>query len=371
MMRRIVHLIDSWGPGGAESVFLDLVSGLDRKRYTSFPVVVAEGWLHDALRTAGLQPRLLASHRSFDLSYAIRLARLARDAKADLIHSHTIASNVYAGLAGLLIGLPVLSTLHGLIDLALDDRWRRLKFAIIRRASPRLVCVSEYLRQQLLATTSICPSQVGVVHNGIDATHFRPGRERRLRQELGLAPDDFLVGAVGNTRAEKGFDVLLRVAALLRQRLSRARTVIVGEMQQPVAADLEAECARLGLGRHVVFAGHRSNMPEVLASFDCFVITSVSEGFSLATVEALACGVPVIASRCGGPEEIVAHEVNGLLVPVNDAPATADAICRLAASKELCHRLVEAGRMSVLKRFSAAAMIRGYEDLYDLLAPAQ
>jgi glycosyltransferase involved in cell wall biosynthesis len=369
-MRTIVHLIDSWGPGGAETVFVDLVTGLDPSRYRSWPIVVANGWLHDTLTRARLEPRIIATHRAFDLSYVAKLARVVRSTRADMIHSHTVTSNVYASLAGLWTRVPVLSTLHGLIDLAPDDRRRRIKFGIIKAGSPRVACVSEYLRKQLLATTSIPADRTVVVHNGIDASRFRPQAGRPLRNELGLGDDDFLIGAVGNTRPEKGYDVLLESAALLQSRLPRGRVAIVGEQQQPHAEALLRRRAELGLEDRVAFIGYRTDMPEILASLDCFVVTSRAEGFSLATIQAMACGVPVVASRCGGPEEIVTDGVDGILVPVGDAAATADAVERLAASVELRRRLADAGRMRALASFSTAAMVTRYQDLYDTLTPA-
>jgi len=208
---------------------------------------------------------------------------------------------------------------------------------------------------------------MSVIHNGIDTAHFRPGTDTSLRRQLGIAEDELLIGAVGNVRISKAYDVLLRAAALLVQRGVPFRVVIIGQTsgQPGLFEELSRLCVDLGLESHVTFAGLRNDIADVMRNFDVYVLSSRAEGFSLTTVEAMATGLAVVATRSGGPEEIVEDGVTGLLVTSDSPEALADGLQSVAQTQQTRRDLGGAARQSVENRFSVSAMVAQYEIVYD------
>lgn len=364
----VLHLIDSYGPGGAETIYCDLVSGLDRERWRSIAAVPQAGWLFDSLCARGATPRVVPTTGSFDIRFLRRLDALLTAERVDLVHAHLVTSGLYGGLAGRLRGVPVICTLHGQTDFGPSVRWGTSKMRLLGKFATRIVAVSESLRRLALAT-GVEASRLEVIYNGIDTEMFAPGSVRSLRGELGIDDDEVLIGAVGNVRRSKDYAVLLKAAARLRSDSTRYRFVIAGRATGPLFDDLIRTRRELGLENVVTFAGFREDIAHLMQNLDVFVTTSSSEGFSLTTVQAMACGVPVVATRSGGPEEIVEDGVTGLLVPTGSPDAVAGAIHALVAAPERRARLARAGRAAVQDRFRTAAMLDAYQALYqDCLA---
>lgn len=203
-----------------------------------------------------------------------------------------------------------------------------------------------------------------VTGNGLDTTAASGGSGNALRRELGVAEDEILVGAVGNVRPSKNYTMLLDAARTVLTYGPRVRFVVVGDASNDLAVDLRAPATALELGERMSFVGFRGDLANVFAALDLFVLSSGAEGFSLATVQAMAARVPVIATRCGGPERIVEDGVTGLLVPNGDAAALAREILRLAFDREVRKRLAVAARASMAERYSLDDMLDRYEALY-------
>lgn len=365
--RRVVHLIDTGGPGGAESIYGALAAGLEARGWQAVPVVPEPGWLQDRLRAGGLDPVLLESRRSFDVAYLVRLVRMLRRTDADLVHAHLLASSVYGSVAAVLCGLPSVCTFHGTVDVTPASASSRLKLWMLDRPDGRVVFVSEALRRRICADNPLDADRTRVIHNGIDVDRYRRVEGGAFRRELGVDPEHVLVGAVGNVRPAKDYRLFLEVAERLRERDPRYRFVVVGDRQNELGRELERQCSARGLDDVLTFAGLRDDVPEVLAGLDLYLLTSSSEGFSLSTVEAMASGLPVVATRCGGPEEIIEDGVDGRLVEASSARALAEAVGALARDSERARRMGRAARRTAEKRFSVDRMIEGYADLYDRL----
>ena len=363
-MKNILHVIETCGPGGAETVFLELAKGLDRRRWHSIVAVPGKGWVYDNLVANGFEPILTPLHGAFDLRYLAGLCQAVRKHQIDLIQTHLFSAAVYGGLAGRLCGVPVISTLHGRPDLFGSAIYRAAKFGIMRRAVTTLVFVSESLRQFFLSTGHLNRDRTAVIADGIDASAFAPRRDTSLRRELGIGETEVLVGAVGNVRPAKSYDVLLRAAAVLRQSPAY-RFVVVGEAQGALPQELLALRDQLGLGSTVTFTGFRNQVHHVMNNFDLYVSTSSSEGFSLSVVQAMASGVPVVATKSGGPQEIITHDVDGLLVDLNSPEQVAAAVHRLVTEPATRRRLIDAARRTVEARITIQRMVNGYEHLYD------
>ena len=190
-----------------------------------------------------------------------------------------------------------------------------------------------------------------------------------IRREHGIPDEGILVGALGNVRAAKDFRTLLRAAAELAED-RRLHFAVVGERTEPLYGELLQLRDQLGLSDRVSFWGFRSDVPDVMAAFDVLAISSSSEGFSLAAIQAMAAGTPVVATRSGGPEQIITDEKDGLLVPAGSPVDLAQAVRRLAKEPALGIRLADAARQTATERYSLSAMIESYQGLYlDLLNP--
>jgi glycosyltransferase involved in cell wall biosynthesis len=371
-MKTILHTIDTTGPGGAETVFVNLASKIDRERFRSVVAINGPGWVQDELRRRGLSPYVLnaGKNTSFDVSYLRQLMSIVCRERIDLIHSHLFGSNVYSSIAGLLCGVPAVSTFHGAVDVDSRDRLRSLKFALINAGSCKAVFVSDHLRRNILSGARLALERTARIYNGIDLARQAPGRETAIRRELGLRDEDVLVGAVGNLRPAKGYHILLQAAALLAAQDERFKIVIAGHGSGKLHEQLLALRARLGLQHRVFFLGFRADVVEFLRNLDIFVLSSITEGLSISTIEALACGLPVVVTRSGGPEEIVRHEDNGLLVDVDSPGQIAAAIERITTDAALRRTLCTNAPRSAM-RFGEADMIAAYESLYEEITHKQ
>lgn len=365
--RTVLHLIDTTGPGGAETVFLNIIRELPTNRFRSLPVVTGTGWLHDALVAQGTPPVVLpATGRT---AYLKALTKMMREVRPAIVHSHLLGSITYGSIAARLSGIPALGTFHGPADLPDNDRFRNVRFRLIEWAASLLVFVSHSLRSYVVGSTTLDPRMCSVIHNGVGSDMFATAPPAPLRAELGISDETILLGCLGNIRAPKGYDYLLKALAALPESLPAWHAAIVGAIDDESAfAPICRLRSELGLESRVTFVGFRSDVANVLRSFDMFVLPSVTEGFSLATVQALASGLPVVATRSGGPEEILSDRRGGVLVPAADSHALAGAIARLVLDRELRAELSASAQGLVRSRFSMEEMISSYLAIYEGLA---
>lgn len=360
-MITVLHLIDTGGPGGAEKIFLQLATHLDVARFRSVPVVSKKGWLSGQLSGNGLEPKIIPSKGSFNLNYLLRLSQVLRQERADVVLAHLYGSAVYASLLGLVHRTPVISVFHGQTDVSATGRFNGIKAGIVRRGSRRLVFVSKHLRDDL-AVTLRSSSRSVVIPNGIDTEIFSPGRDISIRSELDLPARTRLIGAIGNIRAPKAYDILLNAIRILGTRVDRIHLVVAGDADGKLGQQLMRLRDELGLERHVSFLGHRADVVRILRNLDVFVLSSTTEGFSLACIEAMACGVPVVATESGGPQEILEGGA-GVLVPPRDPAALAAAIERVLCSPGRAEGMIANASERVKNRYSVTGMLARYEEL--------
>jgi len=365
-MKTILHVIDTGGSGGAETVFLNTATRLSPGRFRSIAVVGSDGWLAARLRERGMEPVIAPAKGSFNISYLLGLVEIIRREKPDAIVAHLYGSAIYASVAGMLCRRPVVSVLHGQSDVNPRARFAAAKAAIVRRGTSRVVFVSGNLRDELAPALGLDPRHCEVVVNGVDLDVFSPGRHSSIRDELRLPAGTALVGAVGNIRVPKAYDVLLRAAGRVLESGAAVHFAIAGDCSGALADKLLALRAELGIDRHVTFLGLRSDVANVLRNFDVFALSSRTEGFSIACIEAMACGVPVVSTRSGGPQQILDGGC-GELVPVDDPAQLADAIRRLLESPAKRGAMIDAALERVRERYSLSAMIDNYESLLDSL----
>ncbi len=210
---------------------------------------------------------------------------------------------MYCCLAGWLSRTPVIATFHGAVDFG-GERLLQTKFRIINIVAKYIVVVSENLKTQILKNVPLNPNKLKVIYNGIDTRKFQPNKNEHLRKELALAKTDIIIGSVGNIRKPKAYDNLIRAAAIVVKQESNIKFIIVGENKNTLYEELINLRSELKLDDNIFFLGFRYNVTEILNSLDLFLLSSTSEGFSISTIEAMACGVPVIVTKSGGRQRL-------------------------------------------------------------------
>lgn len=332
-------------------------------------MIRGEGWVYEELCRRGITPLFIDAKGSFNWRYLRDLVTLIRYERVDLIQSHLLGSNVYCSLAGLLMRVPVVATFHGAVDLAGTERLKGLKFTAINLGARCIVAVSASLRKNILSRTTLNASKTEVIHNGICTADFQRIHSDALRQQFGWGKENIIVGSLGNIRSAKGYDILLRAAALLKDKSVIFRFVIAGQGKHGLYDDLLKLRKELSLEDNVHFLGFNGDPAGFLSSLDLFLLPSKSEGFSIATIQAMAASLPVIVTRSGGPEEIVTHGENGLMIEANCPEAIAGALEKLAANPDLCAKLASRGREHAIQNFDISSMLRAYQNIYDRVLP--
>lgn len=317
-MIRVLHTIDTTGPGGAETVFVNLAKGLDPEKFESVVAIRGPGWVCDTLRSHGIEPIFVKSQGSFNIAYLKELISIVRQQKIDVIQAHLFGASLYSSMAGLICRVPVISTIHGFVDTNDRERLMWLKTKIVNLGSKRIVFVSNRLREYFVNTRGFSKSKSVTIYNGIDTSVFYPKKDYTIRTQHGIGPEHIVIGAVGNIRLAKGYDLLLKAAKMVYDQYPECRFIVAGHGSGKLYDELLQLRYSLGLEDVFYFVGFQSDAAKMLNNFDIFVLPSISEGFSISTIEAIACDLPVIATKSGGPEEIFLHNKDIVLSEVSD-----------------------------------------------------
>jgi len=360
----ILHTIETGGPGGAETVLLNLVSHLDASRFQSLVLVPTKDWLYEQLQRLGVPTVVARSEAWYDLRLLSRMAKLARKMKADLIHSHLPDQNFYSCVAGWPIHRRVVVTYHGSqFLLGKQDAKSAGKLWFVQRRASAVVAVSDHVKEMLI-NAGFRKEKVVRVYNGIAYRRFAEPETGRLRTELGLHNGTRLVGMVANLRVSKGYAHFVRTAQLVAKQIPDVRFVAIGQTNDESYGELLQLIRDLGLQDRFLLLGFRDDVPEILADLDAFVLSSTTEGFSIATIEAMAAAKPVVVTRSGGPEEIVVNGETGFLVPAADPAALAERVCQVLTDRALASDLGRRAQAIVRQKFTLEAMVSAYESLY-------
>jgi glycosyltransferase involved in cell wall biosynthesis len=359
---RILHLVEALGRGGLEQVVATLARRMPERYQVGVVALAAAGPVYDDLQAAGAQVRCLAIRDYYPRS-VIRVARTLVESRPDIVHTHGHFAGVAGRFAARLVGVKaVIHHLHT-TDTTLRRRHRRLE-NLLAAVSRRVLCCSEAVARHARIDLGLPDSLVEVVRNGIDPA---PAPDRAAARRALGDPAAPLVACVGALTPHKGQAVLL--AAWAATAKIGGTLVLVGD--GPDRPALEAMAARLGIAARVLFTGRRDDVRALMPAFDLLVVPSVGrEGLSLAALEAMDAGLPVVASRIGGLSEVVDHERSGLLVPPGDAGALTAALETLLSSPARARAFGEEGRRRVEAGFRAADMVRRIASIYEVTLDA-
>ena len=363
----ILHTIETAGPGGAETVVLNLASRLDANRFRSIVLLPREDWLSKRLQERGIPTFFVDSKAWYDFRMPIGMARIVVKEKVDLIHSHLPGQNFYGCMVGRLTGRKTIATYHGAIELSQSGRLRGgIQFWWVRRSADTVVVVCDFVGA-MLRKSGFPAAKIIRIHNGIDVGPFQVPADGRLRRELGLRNGTRLIGTVANVRQSKGYEFFIQAARKVVDATPDVLFVASGDIDPIIARPLFDSVEKLGLKEHFLFLGFRTDVPEFLSELDVFVLPSVSEGFPLVALEAMASARPVVVTRSGGPQEIIDDGKTGFLIPPADPNAMARKICELLDNPLRAATLAGAARKKVASTFTLDRMIGEYEQLYQRL----
>jgi glycosyltransferase involved in cell wall biosynthesis len=385
---RVLHVVEAT-IAGVRTYVQALVTGLDSRRFqqaVACPLrrehAFGDEQFIDYLAGAGVPVLPIAMQRSIaplaDFASLRRLVGLLRRDRYDIVHLHSSKAGFLGRFAAALAaaGVPpaarpvVIYSPHGLAFLGNGGAaTRRLYLALERLAGPlcdRIVAVSPGERE-LVVDRGLAPGErVACIDLGVDPEPLPPGFSRAAqRAALGIPPGTWLAGTLARATPQKNPLLFVDAAAQVLQRRADGHFLWCGDGELRTAAERRAR--ELGIADRCRFAGHREDAQAVLASFDLFWLTSNYESFGLATAEAMALGLPVVATDVVGTRDLVVPGVTGLLAPPGDPAALARATLDLLGDPARARAFGVAGRTRILERYSLERMLNATASLYDSL----
>ncbi|CAB4787603.1 MAG: glycosyltransferase [Actinobacteria bacterium] len=361
---RVLYLVKGLGPGGAERLIVAAASAHNRSAF-SLRLAYLLPWkdaLVPELESLEVPTTCLNVRREWDLRWGMRLRRELIENPVDILHAH---SPYPAGIARLVVRtLPrrlrprIVYTLHN--TWGSFSRLTRLLNGLTYGLDAADIAVSRIVNETL---TPRRRARTEVLVHGIQLEEARSqmGKRASIRSELGVAPDEFVVGTIANFRAQKDYPNLLNAARLLKERGVQIRIVAVG--QGPLEQEMRALHNSMALGDRVLLLGQRDDAVAVLGACDAFVMASKNEGLPVAIMEALALGLPICATSVGGIPEAVTDGVEGQLVPPSDPESLASALTRLATDPALRSELAAGARVAG-ERYDIQTAVTRIEEIY-------
>jgi glycosyltransferase involved in cell wall biosynthesis len=371
---RVLHLLNDLKVGGGQQLVLFLAQHADRRRLqVSVAYVAAHHEMRPLFEAAGVVPTCLHHKSGRGVLTLVRLARLLRSEKIDVLHAHSHLDKRFAYAAAALTRVPVVSHLHmprrpyGKRDeRSIAARLRtRIRTSAERLVVARFVAASRAIRDST-APYLPDPDRLELVYDGIPTARFRqaadPSQLQALRRELGVNGADPLLINVARLHPQKDLLSLVRAMPVVREARPEAKLLIVGEGEE--RGLLEQEIHERGLEETVLLIGARHDIPNLLAISDVFVLSSRHEGFGMVVAEAMAAGKPVVAFDLEPLREVVEDGQSGYLVKTRTPDALASAILRIVNDSSLARAMGERGKQIVLERFDISVTSRQLEAVY-------
>lgn len=369
---KVLHVITRFTAGAGGNTLLSAL-GMDRDRYDVWVAGCPGGELWTRAEGGGVQTVQLRGFREVlsplaDLGVLLRLVRLMRRERFTVVHTHSTKGGVLGRVAAWVCRVPiVVHTFHGLsVHDGMSPLRRRLYLGLERRVvrfTDAFLAVAPRLAREAIELRLAPPGSVAVVPSAVELERIPMARSAGARRELGLPASGLVVGTVGRIDVQKAPLDFVRMAARLAGRGGGVRFVVVGDGPLKSAAEEEAQ----RLGAPVQFAGHRDNALELSTAFDVFVITSTYEGLGRALTEAMAAGVPVVATAVNGVPDLVVHGSTGLLARPGDCDSLVACVTWLLDHPELARGMARQGQELVRRTFSPAQMCADLDSTYSAL----
>jgi len=380
---RVLHLIEHLKVGGAERVVADLVQTLDKKRVQNIVCLYREiGSFGIDLQSAGYHivfirkdllthglPKTIAFLRPFpvlieSMFFIIRLARVIRRHKIQVVHSHMFSANLWGRLASVLGGRPAVITTEHNVNGKLGTLKHRIINRMLAPLSDRIVAVSQQVAEAVVSKQNLPQEKLIVIHNGIRINALdEPDTamyNKRYQEFTGSRPR---IISVGRLVAQKRHDLLLEALKVCAERVPSISCWIIGD--GPERGRLEQLTQELNLTENILFLGERTDARSLLQHADIFVNTSDWEGFPITLLEAMAAGLPIVATNVGGNREIIQTGETGILVEPGNAQAIAIGICQMIANPKTAKKMGQRGQEEVREFYDITKVSLRWEKLYE------
>lgn len=352
--------------GGGPEYMYSLVKGLDRNKYHIVAACPDDGPYFQRLRDLGIKVIDLPI-RSLHLGVLLRLVRIARKFKIDLIHSHGKGAGIYSRPLGVITRTPVIHTFHGIHYGAYNPLMRKFYFLIERFLTTftyKTIHPSQSEEKEGLRLGIIDGGKSRVIHYGIDLKKFDRVKINLVkeRKELGLKGRNIVVGNVARFNLQKGHEYLIKAIPLVLRKYPRTKFLLVGDGE--LRGKMESLVKELKIKDNVVFTGSREDIPKILKIMDIFILPSLWEGLSIVSLEAMACEKPIVATSAIENKEVVIDGETAFLVPPKNPGRLAEKIISLTENKPLRKKFGEDGRRRVEETYSLDRMVKEIEEVY-------
>ena len=362
---KILHILHSFDIGGLENGVVNLINRTYEIFYHEICCITRSGKTESRLNQS-IKIHELHKKEGNDWRFIPRLIKVIKSAKPDIVHTRnwgTVDGIIAAKLSG------VRSVIHGehgwnMCDPQGENRRRLLMRRILSPGVNRFITVSEDIRKWLCLSAGIKTKKIMKIMNGVDTDRFFPKQPDEIRAKYGLR-DEIVIGIVGRLDPIKRHDLLFQAFSKLEHKDYKLKLIVVGD--GPERPKLEILRKELPYTEHIKLFGERNNVNEIYNLMDIFVLPSQNEGISNTILEAMASGLPVIATSVGGNPELVTHKKTGMLIQPDSLEAIRDSINFYLEHPDIREVHGTNARLDAVKRFSLRRMVREYEELYKTL----
>ncbi len=365
---RVLEMIDDAAIGGGQMHVYLLAKYLDTSRFDITVATEPEGFLVDKVKEIGVSVLPVQISNTLQISSLFTTRRLLRGQQFDIIHTHGGTAGFWGRLCAVINGLPAIRihTYHGFHYLHQANTTSKL-FCLIDRyflpATTQVICVCQSDLEQGIGARVVSKEKGIVIYNGIETEKYGKNVTRNdLRKSFHVGEDDTVFISVGRLHVQKGHKDLIRSFKQVADQYTQSRLLIVGDGE--LRAELEGLVRSLKLQEKIFFLGNRKDIPELLQAADIFVLSSLWEGQPIVLLEAMASGLPIIATSVNGIPEIITNGRDGLLVDAGSVDGMATAMKRMIADVELRTQCSLNVRARIDKEFSAQHMAQRVGDLY-------
>lgn len=358
-MYRICHVITDKNIGGAGIWLLGFLNNYNRKLYKVSVILPEDSMLAERITNPEiLVHKLPMKESSIDMAAIAPIRSIIKQDQIQLLHTHASLS---ARIAGRLSGIPIIYTKH-----CLDEGTPTLKSRLMARLGAvlcnKVIAVSQATYDNL-CKQGVPASKIVIIPNGIRPIPEYSTEEKEIaRNQYGLSESDTIIGILGRLETIKGHEYLFRSIPEVLSRFPHVKIMVVGKGS--LEAELRAQCTSLGILDHVIFTGFVDDPASVLNLFDVNICTSLSESFSLSVGEAMSVGVVTIATRCGGPEELIEDGKDGFLIPLKDEAAIAEKIEYLLEHVSEKEKMATLAKNKIKEKYDLSIVTAQLEEEY-------
>ena len=362
---KVLQVIGGGEIGGAEQHLLALMRLMNREGFTPELLCLCRGPFADLARKEGITTHEIIMRHKLDLGTIAPIRDLIRDNIIDVIHTHGVRANLVARIAGNRDQVPIVTTAHSMLrnDYSFSGEAIMARFLtrLTNSYTKQFIAISGAVRQDLISM-GVPSERIKVIYNGLDVARLVPERKpEEVRNSLGIGPSRRVIAVVGRLHRVKGHIFLLRAATMIVRHHPDAVFLLVGE--GPERSNIEKSIKELNLEDHVIMTGFYPRISELYPIMEILCLPSLMEGMGLVILEAMYCGVPVVATEVGGIPEVIRDGDSGLLVAPGDSPALATAITWLLDTPSLQRQLITNGQQQA-QEFTMENMVRRTEAVY-------